>query len=157
MKKISKVLIILVSFTLGCTTTQTTNPVISNASPKTQLQLREFQTRSYDTDDTEMIMKAMVNVLQDDGFAIQNANVDLGLITATKEMSVFDKAGYEKYVKQLRDFNFAASIGCCLFPLLFSDYQNPKIDPSDFYVNVTMFATINVTKFGNQTRMVVIT
>ncbi len=53
--------------------------------PRTQLQTREFQTRVYETMDTRMVMKALLNVLQDDGFIIKNANENLGLITATKE------------------------------------------------------------------------
>ena len=53
------------------------------APQKTQLQIREFQTRSYDTKDTRMVMKALLNVLQDDSFIVKNANVDLGLITAS--------------------------------------------------------------------------
>ena len=55
---------------------------------KTQLQIREFQTRSYDTTDTKMVMKAMLNVLQDEGFIVKNANTELGMLTATKEMDV---------------------------------------------------------------------
>ena len=53
--------------------------------PRTQLQTRDFQTRVYDTTDTRMVMKALLNVLQDDGFIIKNANDNLGLIAATKE------------------------------------------------------------------------
>ena len=53
--------------------------------PKTQLEVREYQTRVFDTADTNMVMKAMLNVLQDDGYVVKNAVVDLGLITAAKE------------------------------------------------------------------------
>lgn len=56
--------------------------------PKTQLQTREFQTRQFDTNNTKLIMKAVVNTLQDDGFVIKNAVVDLGLISATKEIDL---------------------------------------------------------------------
>ena len=51
------------------------------------LRVREFQTRVYDTTDTAMVMKALLNVLQDEGFVIKTANTDLGLITARKEQS----------------------------------------------------------------------
>lgn len=34
-----------------------------------------------------MVMKALLNVLQDDGFVIRTANADLGLITANKDHS----------------------------------------------------------------------
>ena len=36
----------------------------------------------------KLVMKAMLNVLQDDGYVVKNAVVDLGLITATKEIDV---------------------------------------------------------------------
>lgn len=61
------------------------------AQQKTQLETREFQTREFDTNDTKLIMKAMINVLQDDGFVIKNAVTDLGLISATKEMDISSK------------------------------------------------------------------
>lgn len=56
--------------------------------PKTQLQIREYQTREFDTNDVKLVMKAMLNVLQDDGFVVKNAVMDLGLITATKEIDL---------------------------------------------------------------------
>jgi hypothetical protein len=56
--------------------------------PKTQLEIREFQTRTFDTADHKLVMKAMLNVLQDDGYVVKNAVVDLGLITAAKEIDV---------------------------------------------------------------------
>ncbi|MBI5598627.1 MAG: hypothetical protein HY890_02690 [Deltaproteobacteria bacterium] len=65
----------------GCVATQ---PAIQ----KSQLQIREFQTRSYDTKDTKMVMKAVMHTLQDDGFIVKQANIDLGLLTAQKEVDV---------------------------------------------------------------------
>ena len=49
---------------------------------KTQLQIREIQTRSYDTNDTKIVMKVLLNMLQDEGFIVRNADTDLGLLTA---------------------------------------------------------------------------
>jgi predicted RNA binding protein with dsRBD fold (UPF0201 family) len=54
---------------------------------KTQLQIREYQTRIYDTNDQDLVMKAMINVLQDSGFIVYNANEKLGLILAKKEFN----------------------------------------------------------------------
>ena len=65
----------------GCVTTQ---PKVE----KSQLQIREFQTRSYDTPDVKMVMKAVMHTLQDDSYIIKEANVDLGLLTAQKEVDV---------------------------------------------------------------------
>jgi hypothetical protein len=72
-------------FVFGCATTGVT-------PEKTQLQIREFQTRTYETNNVKMVMKAMLNVLQDDGFIVKNANVELGLLSAMKEIDVTDKA-----------------------------------------------------------------
>jgi hypothetical protein len=55
---------------------------------KTQLEIREFQTRDFDTPDAKLVMKAMLNVLQDEGYVVKNAVVDLGLITAAKEIDL---------------------------------------------------------------------
>jgi hypothetical protein len=73
----------LVSLTLvaGCV------PRAPEHAPLPPLQVREFQTRTYETTDTKMVMKALLNVLQDDGFVIKTANTDLGLITARKEQA----------------------------------------------------------------------
>jgi hypothetical protein len=57
---------------------------------QSQLQIREFQSRTFETKDTKMVLKAMLNVLQDDGFIVKNADADLGLLTATKEVDVTD-------------------------------------------------------------------
>jgi len=55
---------------------------------KTQLQIREFQTKSYETNDPKMVMKAMLNVLQDDGFIVKNAVLDLGLLSGEKSVDI---------------------------------------------------------------------
>tara|TARA_Y100000294_G_C8559029_1_gene338338 strand:+ start:2149 stop:2634 length:486 start_codon:yes stop_codon:yes gene_type:complete len=63
---------------------------VGPAVKKTQLQIREFQTRSYDTKDIKMVMKAVMHTLQDDGFIVKQANIDLGLLTSQKEIDVED-------------------------------------------------------------------
>ncbi|HRT61843.1 MAG TPA: hypothetical protein P5551_05730 [Syntrophales bacterium] len=67
--------------TYGCATTGPT-------TEKTQLQIREFQTRSYSNCDSKMVMKAMLNVLQDDGYIVKNAVTDMGLLSAEKTVDV---------------------------------------------------------------------
>jgi hypothetical protein len=69
---------------IGCVTTPAT-------PPKTQLEIREFQTRDYDTSDVKMVMKSLLNVLQDDGYIIGVANTELGLISASKEVNIENK------------------------------------------------------------------
>jgi hypothetical protein len=57
----------------------------------TQLEKRTFQTRSYDNIDKATLMKAMLNVLQDEGFIVNNANPLLGFISGSKEFDISDK------------------------------------------------------------------
>lgn len=81
MRKGSVLLIVISMFAFACATTSTT-------PQKTQLQIRELQTRTYDTNDANMLMKAILNVFQDDGYIVKNAVPELGLLTATKEVDV---------------------------------------------------------------------
>ena len=67
--------------------------------PKTQLEIREIQTRSYTSKDLKLVMKAVINALQDDGFIIKGADKELGFITATKEADVQDST--EAFLSQL--------------------------------------------------------
>lgn len=60
----------------------------SDEGPITQLQTREMQTRDFDTTNIKLVMKSMMNVLQDEGFIIKNAVVDLGLLSAEKNIDV---------------------------------------------------------------------
>jgi hypothetical protein len=43
-------------------------------------------------------MKVMIDVLQDDGYVVKNANLDLGVITASKDVDV-EKAGQKFWAK----------------------------------------------------------
>ena len=92
----------------------------------TQLKIREFQTRSYETDDSLMVMKALLNVLQDEFFIVKNADSTLGLITATKEVDLEDRGFFER---------------------LFSD------EDDRWEKNCIIECSGNVSKFGTQTRV----
>src|ERR1700722_2424713 len=70
---------------VGCTP-------VNREPPLTQLQVREIQTRQFDTCDAKLVMKAMMNILQDDGFIIKNAVSDLGLLSAEKDLDVSKKS-----------------------------------------------------------------
>jgi PBP1b-binding outer membrane lipoprotein LpoB len=115
------VLLVLFTFIVsGCATT--------GAPKQTQLQIREFQTRTYDTTDTKMVLKALLNVLQDDGYIVKEANTELGFMTATKEMDVESKT--EAFMSSL---------------FLGSSARWDK--------NSIIESTANVTEFGEQTRV----
>lgn len=55
---------------------------------KTQLEVRQMQTHLFDVKDFKLVMKAMLNVLQDEGFVVKNVHLDLGFLTSTKEVDV---------------------------------------------------------------------
>jgi hypothetical protein len=70
-------LLLLVS---GCATTQQ-RLLDSDAS---QVQMRSIQTRAFDTTDREKTLRTIMATLQDLGFVIDQADVLLGSVTATK-------------------------------------------------------------------------
>jgi hypothetical protein len=53
--------------------------------PRSPLELRQAQTRSFETADARLVLKAALNVLQDEGFVIRHADAELGLVTAVME------------------------------------------------------------------------
>jgi len=121
MKYLCLVLIGLMGLSVSCATT--------NVEPqKTQLQIREFQTRTFDVESEIMVLKAVANVLQDEGYIITNAESALGLITAQKEASIED--GTEKF-----------------FAILFAG-ANARYKKSQI-----IDSTANVSQFGKQVRV----
>ena len=64
----------------GCATTTPFDVVGAG----TQLQIRQIQTREYDTLDKQMTMRSVIATLQDLGFTIDQAHTDLGTVTATR-------------------------------------------------------------------------
>ncbi len=113
---------ILSLFVFSCTKTNVAVP------KKTQLQVRQFQTRTYDTKNTKMVMKALFNVLQDDGFIVKNAVVDLGLLTAEKEVDI-------------------ESSGVKFFALFFMGAN------ASWEKSLILEATANVSEFGERTKV----
>lgn len=94
--------------------------------PMSQLEMRNLQTRAYETKDTRMVMKAVVNVLQDQGFIVKHADMNLGLLTAEKWSDIIQP---KKEVKR------AKKKGTVL----------PK--------NLVLECTANVSEHGNQSRV----
>jgi len=122
MKKIIAVSILLSFVVFGCV------PQGAIAPEKTQLQIREFQTRSYETNDVKMVMKALLNVLQDDGFIVKNANTELGLLSATKEIDV-------------------ENTGEAIFSTLLAG------DKARYKKNSTIECSANVSEFGKEAKV----
>lgn len=114
--------------------------------PPTQLEVRQYQTRTFDTPDWRMVMKAMLNVLQDDGYVVTNAVVDLGLITAQRETDLAPGRSGDGtnagVIGGLGSIILGGSVGV-------GTQTNPprysKTERRDF--------TGNVTEFGQQTKV----
>ena len=64
----------------GCASTTPTNI----AGGGTQLETRQIQTREYATLDKAMTMRSVIATLQDLGFTIDQADAELGTVTATR-------------------------------------------------------------------------
>ena len=64
----------------GCVTTTPVDVVGAG----TQLETRQIQTREYDTLDKAMTMRSVIATLQDLGFTIDQADAELGSVTATR-------------------------------------------------------------------------
>ena len=95
---------------------------------KTQLEIRQMQTRTYPTTDVKMIMKAMMNVLQDDNFIIKQVTMEMGFFNATKEFDVEDSGE-----KMWRTFWAGKD--------------------ATYKKNSTIECTANISEFGNEMRV----
>jgi hypothetical protein len=102
---------------------------------QTQLEMRQYQTYAFDTGDSKLVMKGLFNVLQDDGYVVRNAVIELGLITATKEIDLAPgRSGQPVF-----------AMGGVAFGRVQEVPIPQKIEVRDF--------TGNVTEFGAQTRV----
>jgi len=78
-KRFSFILLIL-TFITGCATTH--DRLLDTDT--SQVQLRSIQSRVFDTTDREKTLRTVIATLQDLGFIIDKADLDLGSISATK-------------------------------------------------------------------------
>ena len=130
MRMVGCLLLLLVATTVGAACTAGVKPT------KTQLEVREFQTYTFDTADTKLVMKGLFNVLQDDGYVVRNAVVELGLITATREIDLAPG----------RSGQTVLAVGGGVIIRGAREVPIPeKIEVRDF--------TGNVTEFGDRTRV----
>ncbi len=58
------------------------------STTKSQLEVRQIQTKVFQTDDYRGVLKAVLNILQDDGYIIDSVNDGLGFLKAQKEIDV---------------------------------------------------------------------
>lgn len=117
---------------------------------QTQLERRQYQQRDFDTNDVKLVMKAVLNTLQDDGFTVRNAVTDLGLISAVKEIMLNDRGrtGQARSPAETWAEIFAAAISR-------GRTQPTSSQQPVRYRNIQQIeATVNVSEFGSrQTRV----
>lgn len=99
------------------------------APAKTQLEVRQMQTYVFDVSDFKLVMKAMLNVLQDEGYVVKNVHLDLGFLTSTKEVDV-------------------EGSGTRFWTSLFGMYPDTRWQKTN-----VIDATANITEFGKQTKV----
>jgi hypothetical protein len=73
-------LVLLPVLAAGCSN-QPNDEIMQGASA---VQLRSYQTRVFDTPDKLVMLRSVIATLQDLGFIIDEANADLGAISATR-------------------------------------------------------------------------
>ena len=139
----SIILLAILTLFVACTMVQFPGQKAAKTE-QTQLQTRQFQTREYDTNDTKLIMKAVVNVLQDEGFIIKNAVVDLGLISATKEIDL------SKENSASSDDGAWAEIFRAFFK---SNKGHQTMEEKSYRKFELIEASLNVSQFGKQSKV----
>ena len=97
----------------------------------TQLQKRNFQTRTYSSNDKVLIMKALLNVFQDEGYMVYNVNSLLGFIYSVKDFDTTDPN-----VDISKEFGLTKSR---------LNYNGVKV--------ATVESTANVTEYGDSVRV----
>ncbi len=95
---------------------------------QSKLQIRQSETRTYEISNYKLVMKAVMNSLQDEGFIIKQANVELGLLVATKEQDIENK-------------------GESLFLTLLAGSD------AVYKKNSIVEASVNISRFGKKTRV----
>jgi hypothetical protein len=55
---------------------------------KSQLEIRQMQQQTFETTDTKQVFMAVMNTLQDDGFVVRQAQLDVGLLNGAKSVDV---------------------------------------------------------------------
>lgn len=85
-KKILAILFVLCMALPVCAKRQSEEIITS----MTQLQKRNFQTRTYSSKDKVLVMKALLNVFQDEGYMVYNVNSTLGFIYSVKDFDTTD-------------------------------------------------------------------
>ena len=142
--------IVAISFSLqGCQNISSTN------TTQTQLQIREFQTRSYECKDQVRVLKAVLNVLQDEGYIIKSADSNLGYLTGSKELNIGNQSPISDILIKRNPIVIILKMYVDFYCLPFTIWgkmagksQSPTNIKSEM-----LEVTANISAFGKQTRV----
>ncbi|MCD8378080.1 MAG: hypothetical protein LUB59_04750 [Candidatus Gastranaerophilales bacterium] len=120
-------------------------------------EIREMQTRVFETNNRILVMKAVINTLQDNGFIIQNIEDELGFIRAKKEVKLKrtnkKRATAYSAALTLDLMSYAVSFGTNAYALynLCIDYKRlaNEIDPH----TVIFDSNVVIEPFGKNTKV----
>lgn len=71
------------------------------STPQSQVQMRNYQSRMFDTSDKALVMRAVISTMQDLGFIIERADETLGTVSGTS----YDSANASKLTVSVRAIN----------------------------------------------------
>ncbi len=128
MKKILAILLILCCSLPAIAKKRQNEEIIT---PLTQLEKRQFQTRTYSAQDNVIAMKAILNVLQDEGYIVYNVNSLLGYIYGIKDFDLSDPN-----IDISKEFSMTKSR---------LNYNGVKV--------ATLEASVNITQYGDKSRI----
>lgn len=121
---------------------------------KSQLEVREIQTHVYDTSDTNRVLKAAINTLQDEGYTILNIEDELGYIQAKKE---FKDVRIDK--KRMTGYGFLLAYYIACTALSFG-IDAPFIADAIVKINneksprtIVVDSNVNIEPYGKKTRV----
>lgn len=108
------------------------NPLFATAKSNISAQeLESMQTKTYNNVPTEKVMKALINVLQDKFYFIENADSKIGFILASREFDTNDKT-----------INIKEEFGARKLMTMIKLYSTSRTE-----------ANINVTSMANSTKI----
>lgn len=121
---------------------------------RTVLELRNIQTRTFDTPNEMLVAKAVINTLQDNGFIIQDIEPDLGYIRAKKEVKLkrTNKGRVTLYCAEFAYYGIMTGLSFGInAPFLIIPTMHMK---NELALHTVIFdSNVNIEKIGKKTKV----
>lgn len=121
------------------------------AKEKTQLEIRECQTRTFDVQDHRLVMKSVLDVLQDDGYMVKNVSLDLGFLAATKDVGFKGAPSRARFEDEYLDVDFDVFTPRRVKKR--SKFRKRQQNSSPVPSHEVIEVTVNVSEFGKNVRV----